>query len=191
MRIPVQPFPTGSSPRMRGAAGTGDAGRARPRIIPAHAGSRTGRRIPPPPRGDHPRACGEQHACKRQCVELVGSSPRMRGAAVQDNEKKLEERIIPAHAGSSHHALLVRLLMSDHPRACGEQMTARGSATPSRGSSPRMRGAARALGGGRAGERIIPAHAGSSGRGGGPRPASWDHPRACGEQVSLGAQRLT
>ena len=155
----------GSSPRMRGA-GPQD-GRAPPvqGIIPAHAGSRLSVRLISMPSRDHPRACGEQHRRQRPRVELRG--------------------IIPAHAGSSVTRNTCPSDLRDHPRACGEQLARRLIAYCGWGSSPRMRGAERLkrrlelLAG------IIPAHAGSRIKECSCNSSLRDHPRACGEQMSV------
>ena len=72
--------PAGSSPRVRGAAP--DAGHAvhAVGIIPARAGSSSGRNTARHRRRDHPRACGEQLVCCRTVTKGEGSSPRVRGA---------------------------------------------------------------------------------------------------------------
>ena len=72
---------TGSSPRVRGAVWAVRGGRAYFRIIPARAGSslhHAGRRES---MWDHPRACGEQSSSTVLMMNLMGSSPRVRGAA--------------------------------------------------------------------------------------------------------------
>ena len=74
----------------------------RPRgIIPADAGS-TGnwahgkRNI-----RDHPRGCGEHIAALPNAGTVPGSSPRMRGAPIQNLSDSVDSRIIPADAGST------------------------------------------------------------------------------------------
>ena len=95
--------------------------------------------------------------------------------------------IIPAHAGNTSAHCRMRISGRDHPRACGEHVSARRRPRRRRGSSPRMRGTLglapvlpSILG-------IIPAHAGNTRR---PivRP-TWcrDHPRACGEHSVMAA----
>ena len=110
-----------------------------------------------------------------------GSSPRMRGAHICSMDKSMIKRIIPADAGSTFTRLSRAGLQADHPRGCGEHVTARLTHEKVGGSSPRMRGALlahllhlRPL-------RIIPADAGSTNK-----PVFWtvfdeDHPRGCGE----------
>ena len=94
----------GSSPRVRGAGA-----RVRERaevdgIIPACAGS--SKRVVSVLHKvwDHPRVCGEQDGRTGNCMDLQGSSPRVRGAAALLNFKRIPSGIIPACAGSSTHA---------------------------------------------------------------------------------------
>ena len=90
----------GSSPRMRGAHRWYHPGWWVPRIIPADAGSTTGKDYCTDHWQDHPRGCGEHIL---NCIGLfrgVGSSPRMRGA-LADRGDGLLQGIIPADAGST------------------------------------------------------------------------------------------
>ena len=175
----------GSSPRMRGKPPGGCNGVRVFRIIPAHAGQ-----TPPPlfSRGggaDHPRACGANLVLSFIIISVGGSSPRMRGKHIRTVENAVKVRIIPAHAGQT--GLLAQWLErhSDHPRACGANVSVVWVDLSVCGSSPRMRGK---LGGGaglRTRVRIIPAHAGQTP----PDYASYtvgpDHPRACGANLWL------
>ena len=91
----------GSSPRMRGARLGDGLAVAVPGIIPAYAGS-TRRRAPvSPPRWDHPRVCGEHALSVAVSGRPAGSSPRMRGALVEELLFVVDEGIIPAYAGST------------------------------------------------------------------------------------------
>ena len=91
----------GSSPRMRGARPGVVAALVAGGIIPADAGS-TWRWSHCRPAGqDHPRGCGE-HADAAHGMNLhCGSSPRMRGAPVDDGVNLVVHGIIPADAGST------------------------------------------------------------------------------------------
>ena len=91
----------GSSPRMRGKRYPLRRRRSSGRIIPAHAGQ-TGlllKNIGEIP--DHPRACGANDVGCAVNLELVGSSPRMRGKLIQGSFSLFRTRIIPAHAGQT------------------------------------------------------------------------------------------
>ena len=112
----------GSSPRVRGAVAyeTGAVGIFG--IIPACAGSSRRRH---PERGnewDHPRVCGEQLFLFACAFALWGSSPRVRGADLDDLVLVMGAGIIPACAGSSNLCCASTLSAWDHPRVCGEQL---------------------------------------------------------------------
>ena len=114
-----------------------------------------------------------------------GSSPRMRGALGKVHVSYVVGGIIPADAGSTPPICPKSGGAEDHPRGCGEHCVALLERVPGQGSSPRMRGA-------REPERltlrrqgIIPADAGST-------DYWWfglwdylDHPRGCGEHLSM------
>ena len=112
-----------------------------------------------------------------------GSSPRMRGTATLKPRIERPPRFIPAHAGNRHIPGADHRASAVHPRACGEQPFSFTHHSSNAGSSPRMRGTARAGRSRSAGSRFIPAHAGNSAR---PQCRPWSgavHPRACGEQT--------
>ena len=76
-------------------------------------------------------------------------------------------------------------ISKDHPRVCGEKYTNYSDGSGQQGSPPRMRGKGCLCGFPRNSDRITPAHAGK-------RQAKRcllenirDHPRACGEKVSV------
>ena len=71
------------------------------RIIPAYAGSTSGRAQHKTIAWDHPRVCGE-HPTLDEFIGLCrGSSPRMRGARGHVLHLLGGGRIIPAYAGST------------------------------------------------------------------------------------------
>ena len=175
----------GSSPRMRGTRAMNHGRVAAFGIIPAYAGN-TGlndslRGIA----GDHPRVCGEHHATGREHVQVAGSSPRMRGTHIHCRRIGWATGIIPAYAGNTDSLAGVGVVRWDHPRVCGEHFHSRIVMSTALGSSPRMRGT-------RVDNNrysvicgIIPAYAGNT------RTVTWtmilrrDHPRVCGEHVSM------
>ena len=73
-------FGEGSSPRMRGALAGVDALGIAPGIIPAYAGSTPHASLTPFSAQDHPRVCGEHKRLESKWQQVLGSSPRMRGA---------------------------------------------------------------------------------------------------------------
>ena len=165
---------------MRGKPARGLSRKGRPRIIPAHAGQTTWRSCAASNPADHPRACGANPLGQINVSGFAGSSPRMRGKLPLLQHVLHGERIIPAHAGQTHHRSCPVICYPDHPRACGANVRHRRSRPRQNGSSPRMRGK---QGGRRKLEReirIIPAHAGQTGRVSPCRNPCSDHPRACG-----------
>ena len=132
---------TGSSPRVRGAAGAARLAGQGHGIIPARAGSslaETERRLD---ERDHPRACGEQYQLSFDHGLVVGSSPRVRGAVLVHLVGCRVNGIIPACAGSRKAIARHDRFRRDHPRVCGEQPRDCRCLLPLSGSSPRVRGA--------------------------------------------------
>ena len=91
-------------------------------------------------------------------------------------------RITPAHAGKSHAVKVHLHRNGDHPRPCGEKITARGLAQNMRGSPPPMRGKDGFFGVGDVKNRITPAHAGKRFIYSEVADVLEDHPRPCGEK---------
>ena len=135
------------------------------RITPAYAGKRRYYRNVIHVCEDHPRLCGEKWIRSRQLLQSAGSPPPMRGKA------------------SFPHGLA--LASRDHPRLCGEKLHITERFRNNQGSPPPMRGKEAEKGGLILRFRITPAYAGKS------RPhitsgePSWDHPRLCGEKVTV------
>ena len=170
----------GSSPRMRGKRHPPSPCNPVMRIIPAHAGQTVSNSSRTSARSDHPRACGANPALSVMTAAPAGSSPRMRGKLGFGFDSFRQRRIIPAHAGQTSRTPTPTPTVSDHPRACGANLTADDAHASTAGSSPRMRGkhlfdAFRVRGG-----RIIPAHAGQTRLSVVTRIVWADHPRACG-----------
>ncbi len=156
---------SGSSPRMRGKLGVHVRGGLVARIIPAHAGqtsiiSRESSIV-----SDHPRACGANLLVVWVSAHSCGSSPRMRGKRRCESCRKYAIRIIPAHAGQTRCQRERCRSHPDHPRACGANPLCRCSRARNCGSSPRMRGKQLRRELHKVARRIIPAHAGQTGRG--------------------------
>lgn len=134
-------------------------------ITPAHAGKRPGWADSGCQRGDHPCVCGEKIFEHPVSLANQGSLPRVRGKALADYAVIPNIGITPACAGKSP-AMMV----------CSLEYW---------GSPPRVQGkvkpvlwAARVAG-------ITPACAGKSGCSSSSSGVPWDHPRACGEKISL------
>ena len=93
--------------------------------------------------------------------------------------------ITPAYAGKRRSDWIIRLIYWDHPRVCGEKAGLVFQLACPLGSPPRMRGKAAAAQVKPAASGITPAHAGK-------RWYTWcakrlppDHPRVCGEKVTM------
>ena len=175
----------GSSPRMRGAPGSPMGSLCRRRIIPADAGSTIMHTAVARQFGDHPRGCGEHVVVGAVAKAQKGSSPRMRGARCALFGSRLSPGIIPADAGSTIRCFWRARRTGDHPRGCGEHTAPDALSMTVPGSSPRMRGALTPGVGEKACNGIIPADAGST-----PWPRrcyvlAGDHPRGCGEHLSV------
>ena len=152
----------GSPPRMRGKhgaiAGVGLGGR----ITPAHAGKTRRRASRFSFSADHPRACGENATAFGVLANRGGSPPRMRGKPLLEKSLRAADRITPAHAGKTMTRRSLMPMRSDHPRACGENMSIRGEVPDGYGSPPRMRGKRRRKETTMEQLRITPAHAGKT-----------------------------
>ena len=118
-------------------------------------------------------------------VSSYGSSPRVRGTQSSPVLKARKVRIIPARAGNTLPHDSSNAPSPDHPRACGEHLQQCKYTSCGSGSSPRVRGTQAPLFDKPGGERIIPARAGNTGAPTHPKATRPDHPRACGEHISM------
>ena len=153
----------GSSPRMRGAPDSLCQPIPGIGIIPADAGSTDEAQELRADYADHPRGCGEHLFQYSVAARRVGSSPRMRGAPHDHASGVVQNRIIPADAGSTRDKWLMVSASRDHPRGCGEHC--------------------RDWMGLKMLQRIIPADAGSTSRRVRQSFDIRDHPRGCGEHL--------
>ena len=112
------------------------------RIIPAYAGSTAPCTSTRPSRADHPRIRGEHTPTRTETSGASGSSPHTRGARGFHAASVVDQRIIPAYAGSTLPRDRFRDDRQDHPRIRGEHPMKRGSSSAT--------------------TRIIPAYAGST-----------------------------
>ena len=172
----------GSSPRVRGTDGPRTVPACSLRFIPACAGNRRSESGTGGVVSVHPRVCGEQTICVNPTGDSDGSSPRVRGTAM-DVIRSLELiRFIPACAGNRTIQRLILRATAVHPRVCGEQVFFLSERDFVVGSSPRVRGTGINADHGRCVSRFIPACAGNRCRyqlNHHTRPV---HPRVCGEQ---------
>ena len=73
-------------------------------------------------------------------ADNLGSSPRVRGKLGGAGDVSQLRRLIPACAGKTKSKPLTSKSSSAHPRVCGENAAACGTADAKPGSSPRVRG---------------------------------------------------
>ena len=130
----------GSPPQVRGKRAAefrhgGEAG-----ITPAGAGKTRFFSNFTSPLKDHPRRCGENFAPVAACMILIGSPPQVRGKHSSKNVSMLLMRITPAGAGKTFRIPLAVRPSKDHPRRCGENLSAIFRAAPDLGSPPQVRG---------------------------------------------------
>ena len=131
---------------------------------------------------DHPRLCGEKFFCAYSRVSQSGSPPPMRGKACFDFDAKIRNGITPAYAGKRLSSARYMRYRQDHPRLCGEKLTARSIISSTRGSPPPMRGKVSAIMFTTLSQRITPAYAGKSFRRLSDLFSVQDPPRLCGEK---------
>ena len=115
----------------------------------------------------------------------MGSPPRMRGKGRKYKNYSWRRRITPAHAGKRSPMRPSASLSRDHPRVCGEKLGFPSATLYALGSPPCMRGKEILPPGQLAGARITPAYAGKSFLERIKASISRDHPRACGEKVTM------
>ena len=176
---------TGSSPRVRGTVRGSPTRPAYLRFIPACAGNRSSVSLISLCTAVHPRVCGEQVWKNWSRVSRAGSSPRVRGTDFTMDQANTIARFIPACAGNRYETSSQILLTSVHPRVCGEQCSGLRPISVDDGSSPRVRGTDRDVGGIRPRVRFIPACAGNRYSSHTVCSFSTVHPRVCGEQIRM------
>ena len=134
--------------------------------------------------------CGEKILASMQASKKKGSPPRVRGKGPGKKDRKRLPRITPACAGKRCPADVVVLPTQDHPRVCGEKppYLQKGPGQP--GSPPRVRGKVLNENSRIHSRGITPACAGKRRKRRTHSPASWDHPRVCGEKSSRLPRRL-
>ena len=153
--------PHGSSPRVRGTALMMVRLSVSSRFIPACAGNSSLSLVGALIRSVHPRVCGEQRLDQIARLAIPGSSPRVRGTAVEHGKNRDHHRFIPACAGNSSHTTPSQSKASVHPRVCGEQLRRFLRLRIHYGSSPRVRGTELARLSMKCSGRFIPACAGN------------------------------
>ena len=99
----------------------------------------------------------------------------------------MADRLIPAHAGKTHHEPGTPRSLTAHPRSRGENSPPRDRGRGMGGSSPLTRGKRRGPGRTHPRSRLIPAHAGKTWDEAGDPRQPQAHPRSRGENPRLAA----
>ena len=173
----------GSSPLTRGKLVTDSICPAWGRLIPAHAGKTRPGMPTARSRPAHPRSRGENVSDDGTQSRARGSSPLTRGKRSVVSEDVGHNGLIPAHAGKTIPGACAPGVSGAHPRSRGEN-----TKSPTRyhwyhGSSPLTRGKREAATLDSHRERLIPAHAGKTGRCRYYRVRRAAHPRSRGENL--------
>ena len=152
----------GSSPLTRGKRAAPRLGMTGVGLIPAHAGKTTKGRIVRFMSRAHPRSRGENMLAYDPQISRPGSSPLTRGKQILDRQKRVDARLIPAHAGKTVAADSLTDPYGAHPRSRGENDGRLRSRRVAYGSSPLTRGKRSVLSSPIGRNRLIPAHAGKT-----------------------------
>ena len=158
-------------------------------LIPAHAGKTVPRLGRWGLDRTHPRSRGENAQCVDDVGVFTGSSPLTRGKPFCGLSVRACARLIPAHAGKTNRASRPCCPPSAHPRSRGENAYALFRARRYRGSSPLTRGKRLADLRDGLNLRLIPAHAGKTGRPQGRATVRAAHPRSRGENARIASLR--
>ena len=85
---------------------------------------------------DHPHACGDKTSGCFPSVTGRGSSPCVWGQAIIYALPSSSVRIIPMRVGTRHYIGYLRLIVQDHPHACGDKKFMKQYLIATSGSSP-------------------------------------------------------
>ena len=129
----------------------------------------------------HPRSRGENASQVPPLLRDGGSSPLTRGKLRAPQLRAADPRLIPAHAGKTRTDSRCCSARRAHPRSRGENDTGFTAEQVAEGSSPLTRGKLLSCSDGSQSARLIPAHAGKTGRGHTPTARAGAHPRSRGE----------
>ena len=184
-RVGTGGYSAGSPPRMRGTRTSHMLHVSSHGITPAYAGNTFQGFFFETRTRDHPRVCGEHLLFFKLGTTLLGSPPRMRGTLPGCYGYLNGLGITPAYAGNTPPMPSRTPSAWDHPRVCGEHLGGNQSSSPAAGSPPRMRGTHDVGGKQTQLIGITPAYAGNTNELAWPVCAAWDHPRVCGEHISV------
>ena len=136
---------------------------------------------PCPRRTAHPRSRGENDIPSVTLNNLYGSSPLTRGKPDWRRVRRIDDRLIPAHAGKTLPASCARSACWAHPRSREENLWEDRIRALEHGSSPLTRGKRERPCGVPPGGGLIPAHAGKTASVNPSRLLATAHPRSRGE----------
>ena len=117
----------GSPPRVRGKLSCLERAAVEDGITPACAGKTVSSSLPPLRVGDHPRVCGENAKTGVFRLGKAGSPPRVRGKQRRLLHARFYFGITPACAGKTERPVTAMQRPRDHPRVCGENVSASSS----------------------------------------------------------------
>ncbi len=171
----------GRSPRGRGRQSLNILRYLSRRTIPARAGTTVLPRSPASGREDDPRAGGDDQRTPHRGLARSGRSPRGRGRRLRQLRLGVQNRTIPARAGTTGWAAPWACWSRDDPRAGGDDWPPPVPGEVTVGRSPRGRGRPPRRAWRRFGGRTIPARAGTTGRLTRRAWSAGDDPRAGGD----------
>ncbi len=152
----------GSAPRVRGTHRFRIKLTSELRFSPARAGNTNKAVFAASPRSVQPRACGEHGPLRFPGPPVAGSAPRVRGTRRALALEAPDRRFSPARAGNTKTGMVVLLMFSVQPRACGEHSISTPNVRDSNGSAPRVRGTPPPRGRHAKKARFSPARAGNT-----------------------------
>ena len=174
-------YALGSSPLTRGKRRVIRRCSSCRRLIPAHAGKTSTPKSVPRLARAHPRSRGENKDGPGSVWSDRGSSPLTRGKLMTHVVMRESSGLIPAHAGKTRSDVARTRRRAAHPRSRGENTVNPAQPASTYGSSPLTRGKLLADRGPFRRRRLIPAHAGKTGRLVVGCPLLGAHPRSRGE----------
>ena len=160
------------------------------RITPACAGKTVHKSRNAKRPWDHPRMCGENPLRFVLADTHKGSPPHVRGKLRLLLALSNPLGITPACAGKTRNLPLKRRQRRDHPRMCGENNKQSRFWALLRGSPPHVRGKQLEKANETKWYRITPACAGKTAIQNKNLRESQDHPRMCGENVSITSGKI-
>ncbi len=130
----------GPSPRVWGKLTYHDIASCPSRTIPTRVGKTHAPLCAGGGRPDHPHACGENRLCADSYMRRHGPSPRVWGKLLRGLHQLSMPRTIPTRVGKTEVVQLYGVVPTDHPHACGENVSIGKPTERASGPSPRVWG---------------------------------------------------